>query len=76
MVYLTVNNKEVIDANFGSSEYRKILTIEALLCSDDVMDMCLICGETNDVTTSKSIEWIECERCERWIHKACSNIQT
>ncbi|XP_037029405.1 uncharacterized protein LOC119069459 [Bradysia coprophila] len=63
--------KTLQDEPFDSIEYRRLLQRECIQFSDNMQDVCLICGLEDDSSTSDSINWSNCAKCQRWIHDTC-----
>ena len=36
-------------------------------------DVCHICKRETDEGLSGSVEWVQCDRCDRWCHQVCGN---
>lgn len=71
MVYQFVTQKTVNDSTFDCNEYRQLVINEISQFSDDMKDLCPICGEENDASQTEKVTWTLCDRCNRWFHDAC-----
>ncbi|MEQ2286019.1 hypothetical protein AMECASPLE_037894 [Ameca splendens] len=47
------------------------IAVTVLEASDDLTDICCICGQKDDPKEKKSIIWISCDVCLRWFHHVC-----
>lgn len=61
---------EVFDANI----FRNTLLSEVLQYSEDMTEVCLKCGQSDDTSFTESILWTMCVSCDRWIHDLCFDL--
>ena len=44
---------------------------DILMSSEDMTNVCLYCGREDE---SNDVNWVQCQKCERWIHQSCTSL--
>lgn len=73
-LYSLVCEQELHIDKFDPTTLRQQLMMETLEYSDNVKDICVICFDKNDDSTSTAIAWANCKSCRKWYHNSCINI--
>ncbi|CAL8235968.1 unnamed protein product [Boreogadus saida] len=51
---------------------RRAIATALLENTDDLTEVCHQCGQTDNPETDEDVQWISCERCQRWYHQSCA----
>jgi len=38
----------------------------------DYENICPLCGKENDNGRKSGVEWIDCDKCNKWVHEKCA----
>lgn len=67
-LYSFTSNQQIHIEEFRPTSLREKVMVEALQYSDNIRDMCILCGDQDDF-----ISWTNCVSCERWLHNSSIN---
>ena len=70
--YPTKRKCEKSKQNCTKSTPEEVKSTKETLNNTDIV-VCAICFKEDDKCSDKYVEWIQCERCEIWMHAVCTN---
>ena len=60
---------EDLSGSFNPDSEREEWLKEIMLASDSMTNYCLYCGNGGEGAGG---DWVECEKCRRWVHQKCT----